>query len=152
MTIVSDIFFNKPDKWFKIFFYLVQKANHRPEKQFKRGQTFTSYSQISHYTGASKNTIDHFIRWAKKEGMLATRKTTRGMIVTLLTYDKYQTLDNYKSDTVTSLTAKRKRNGSDTINKNVKNDKNKYRSNFKKVIHNLGETCGQHGVYGCSTC
>ena len=57
--------------------------------------------------------------------MLATQKATRGMVVTILNYDYFQTLENYKSDTESDIKAKQKRNRSDTINKNDKNDKNK---------------------------
>lgn len=126
-TLLSDIFFKKPDKWFKIWFFLVNRANHKDNKQFKRGQSFTTYNEIAHYTGATKNQIDQFMRWSKKEAMLTTQKSTRGMIVSLLTYDKYQTLDNYKNGKETI----KKRYTNDTINKNDKNVKNNKSFIFK---------------------
>ena len=123
-TLESDIFFKKPDKWFKIWFFIINRVNHKKNKQFDRGECLTSYLEINSYTGATKNQIDHFIRWSKKEGMLATRKATRGFRVNVLKYNKYQSLSNYKCDTKSDLKAKQKRNKSDTIKKNVKNDKN----------------------------
>ncbi len=45
--------------------------------------------------------------------MLATRKATRGFIVTILNYDTYQNLDNYKSDTTGEIKATQERHGSD---------------------------------------
>jgi len=121
-TIVSDIFFYKPDKWFKIWFFIVNKVNHTDTKLFKRSTNLITYAEISEFTKATKNQIDMFIRWAKKEQMLTTEKTTRGMIVTVCNYDKFQTLDNYKNDTENELQTKRKRNRNDTINKYDKND------------------------------
>ena len=127
-TIESEIFFNKPDKWFKIWFYLVGTANHKDNKQFKRGQCFMKYDWISEKTKANKNEIDHCIRWLKSATQITTQKATRGFIITICNYSTYQNLKNYKSDTKSEsksdLKAKQKRNESDTINKNDKNDKN----------------------------
>jgi len=123
-TLESDIFFWKPDKWFKIWFFLVNRVNHSDNKQFKRGSCFTTYSEISQYTKATKNQIDSFIQWSKEQSMLTTQKTTRGMVVFLLNYNKYQTLENYKTDTKTETKPKHNRNTTDTINKNDKNEKN----------------------------
>jgi len=130
-TLESDIFFKKPDKWFKIWFFIITRVNHKKNKQFDRGECLTSYLEINSYTGATKNQIDHFIRWSKKEGMLATRKATRGFMVNVLKYNKYQSLSNYKCDTKSDLKAKQKRNKSDTIKKNDKNDKKYIRTKFK---------------------
>ena len=126
-TIESQIF-NKPDKWFKIWFYMVSRVNHTSNKQFCRGQGFFNYETIMLKCQATKAQVDHSIRWMKREGMLATTKATRGMIVTICNYDVYQRLANYKSDTIGDTKATQKRYKSDTINKNdknVKNDKNK---------------------------
>ena len=123
-TIESDIFFWKPDKWFKIWFFIVNKVNHKNTKLFVKGSTFTTYAEISQYTKATKNQIDSFMRWAKEQSMLTTRKTTRGMTVTVLKYELYQDLSNYKNDTETETKPKQNRNITDTINNNDNNDKN----------------------------
>jgi len=128
-TIDSDVFTDKPDKWFKIWFYIVNRVNHSDNQRFKKGQAFIKYEWITERTKATKHQIDHFMRWAKEAQMLATQKATRGMVVTVLKYDYYQTLDNYKSDTKSDLKAKQKRNRSDTINKNEKYEKNEKNNN-----------------------
>ena len=89
-TIKSDIFYQKPAVWFKIWFYLVSKVNYVDNKLFKRGTNFFTYEQIQLATKAKRSQVDGFIRWAKKESMLTTEKTTRGMIVTVLNYCKFQ--------------------------------------------------------------
>lgn len=128
-TIDSDIFYWRPDKWFKIWFFIVNKVNHKDNIFFKRGSNFMTYEEISHYTKASKDQIDGFMRYAKKNQMLTTKKTTRGMIVYVLKYNYFQDLDNYKNDTENETQTKHKRNTNDTINKNDKNDKNNKNDN-----------------------
>ena len=127
-TIDSDIFFNKPDKWFKIWFYLITETSHKDNKQFKRGSCFLKYEWIMQKTKATKGEIDHCIRWLKSATMLATRKATGGFIVEVLNYNTFQSLESYKSNAKATAkataTAKQERNKSDTIYKNVKNDKN----------------------------
>ena len=139
----SKIFSDKPDRWFKIWFYIVNKVNHKDTKSFKRGSCFTKYEWISESTKASKNEIDHCIRFLKSATMIATQKATRGMYITVLNYDKYQNLDNYKSDTKSDtlgdLKAKQKRNRSDTINKNGKNERSSKERRIK--CRGLQPTC-----------
>jgi len=137
-SVDSEIFTDKPAVWFKIWFYIVNRVNHKDTKQFKRGDCFIRYDWIMDKTKATKSEVDHCIRWLKSATMLATRKSTRGMIVTVLKYGYFQTLDNYyndvKSDSNGETKAKQKRYRSDTINKNGKNDKNIYiNKNFKKL-------------------
>jgi hypothetical protein len=122
-TLDSDVFFLKPDKWFKIWFYLVSRANYEDKGNFKRGEVLVRYADISEACGATKSQVDHAIRWFKKCKMLATRKATRGMFISILNYNTYQNLDNYKSDNSGDLKAKQKRNESDTIKKKTKNEK-----------------------------
>jgi hypothetical protein len=127
-TIDSDIFHKKPHSWFKVWFIIVTKANHRDTKEFKRGQCFLKYSWIQDWGELTATEIDHCIRFLKSAKQIATRKATRGFIVTVLNYNLYQNLLTYKSDTKSEtssdLKAKQKRNRSDTINNNDNNDNN----------------------------
>jgi len=123
-TIDSEIFYDKPDKWFKIWFFLVNRVNHKPYRKWKRGECHVTYKEIMVKTKATKSQVDHCIRYLKRDQMLATRKATRGMHLTIDKYCTYQDFDNYKSDTKSEIKAKQKRHRSDTINKNDKNEKN----------------------------
>jgi len=98
-TIESDIFSSKPDVWFKIWFYLVVSAKWRDDKGLKRGQCFMKYAWITENTGANRNEIDHCIRWLKRAKQIATLKATRGFVLTICNYEKFQDTNNYKSDT-----------------------------------------------------
>jgi hypothetical protein len=123
-TLESDIFFNKPDKWFKIWFYIVNTVNHKTNKHFPRGTNFIQYKKIEESTGATKDQIKHCMEYLKSATMIATQKTTRGMILSVVKYDYYQDLDNYKYDEEATQKANQKPHESHTINKNDKNDKN----------------------------
>lgn len=127
-TIESDLFMWRSHVWFKIWFYIVNEVNHREIRHFQRGEGLITYLDIRRKTGASHNQVKHCIEYLKNARMIATRKTTRGMIVKVLNYDKYQSLENYKSHTKShtgrKLKAIRKPFESHTINKNDKNDKN----------------------------
>jgi len=127
-TIDSEIFYNKPDKYFKIWFYLVNRVNHKKQRKWNRSECHLTYSEIEEKTGATKSQIDHCIRYLKKEEMLATKKATRGMHIKIANYNKYQDLNNYKSDSKSETKVMQKRNKSDTINKNDNNDKNEKES------------------------
>ena len=123
-TINSDVFLNKPDKWFKIWFYLVNKVKFIDEGKFKRGEGFIKYEWISEATGATKHQIEAFIKWAKEVSKLTTQKTTRGMIVNVFKYEFYQDIKNYKNHTEMETETTQKPHTSHTILNNDKNDKN----------------------------
>ena len=90
-TMDSEIF-QKPDKWFKVWFYLVNQVNYKDNGQFKRGRGFVTYRQIMDSTGATKGQVKHCIEYLKARHTIATQKATRGMIVTVINYDTYQDL------------------------------------------------------------
>ena len=146
-TIDSDVFYNKPDVWFKIWFYLVNQVNHKDDKRFKRGTCFLKYDWIMDKTGATKNQVKHCIEYLKKDKMLATQKATRGFIVKVNKYNDFQTLDNYKKpqekESKRNTEGTQKEHRSHTINKNDKNDKNEIKKEkgifFKKAWKDFKE-------------
>ena len=125
-TLDSDIFFNKPDKWFKIWFYLINEVNHKDNKLFPRGSCFMKYDWIIRKTKATKNEVAHCIKWLKSATMIATAKATGGFIVEVLNYNTFQTLESYKkkakATAKATATATQKQHKSDTIYKNDKNE------------------------------
>jgi len=123
-TIESEIFYWKPDKWFKIWFYIVNRVSFKDTRLFKKGSVFMTYKQIIDSTGATKGQVDKFLRWAKEEQMLTTQKSTRGIVVTVLSYAKFQDQGNYSVDTKVETKSKRSRNTVDTIIEERKNYNN----------------------------
>ena len=95
----------------EIWLYLVRKANHKDRivsgTVIKRGELFTSYSEIisdlSWLVGFRKEVYKPYhcetaMKTLTKAGMIAARKTTRGMIITICKYDYYQDMKNYDTD------------------------------------------------------
>ncbi len=142
-TIGSDIFLNKPDKWFKIWIFMLLVANYKQVKTFKRGEVFTSYQEICTYTGSTRSETDHCIRWLKSARQITTRKATRGMYINIENYSIYQKLDNYKSDTKSEsksdIKATQKRHKSDTISKEGKVSKEDNTMRDKSRVSKKGD-------------
>jgi hypothetical protein len=140
-TLESKLFQERPDVYFKIFFYLVLRANHETNSMFQRGSNHVIYNMIIESTGATRGQVDHCFRWLKKEGMLTTKKSTRGLHFTIVNYNKYQSANNYKSD----MGATSKRNGRDTINNNVKNEKNEISKKRQSYKSKMGSDTDESG-------
>lgn len=115
----------KPSDWLKVWLYLLQEVNHKDNKLFSRGENLFNYQDVARECSVKYNSVAKFIKWAKSAMLVATHKTTRGVVVKVLKYNEYQTLGNYKgdtkSDTCGEIEAKQKRNRSDTITKECKN-------------------------------
>lgn len=104
-------------------------VNHKKNKVFPRGSNFFNVPEISKETGVGVNTVYNSIEWLKKARQITTQKTTRGIVVNVLQYDKYQDPVSYKGetdyDTKGEISTKQVRNGYDTINNNEKNERMK---------------------------
>ena len=90
----SDIW-KKPPEYLKIFLYILLRVNHKNEL-YPRGSNFFNFSDQKP-DGVTLNQIYKFLSWARSEKVqiLATRKSTRGVVIKVNNYDRYQTLDNY---------------------------------------------------------
>jgi len=103
-TLESDLMTMNP-LGFKLFFWMILKANFKDRDRLKRGQLVTSIEEMreacSYKAGyrnikPSKMQIRTSYEALKNNTMITTAKTTRGMVVTILNYDKYQTPANYE--------------------------------------------------------
>jgi hypothetical protein len=123
-TIDSEIFFDKPDKWFKIWFFIVNEVSHQDNGRYKRGERYFRYEWIMERTKATKAQVHHCLRFLRKNLMIATHKKTHGLFIEVLNYNTYQRLDTYKRHTERQTEDKQKTNRRHNINKNDKNVKN----------------------------
>ena len=110
----------------EIWDWLLLNANYEDHKEIKRGQCFTSYNEIReglHWMVGyrkerySKWDCEKAMKVLTKATMVATTKTTRGLIITILNYDIYQNPKNYESHNDSHTRATRKPQGADTIRK-----------------------------------
>lgn len=137
----------------EIWSYLLRKANHADiissGKTIKRGQLFTSYSEIlealSWKVGYRKESYkkhhcETAMKLLVKATMITTTKTTRGIIITICKYDYYQNPKNYETDSENcNETEYETATKCATINKNEKNDNN--------IIHIGGQDFFVFGSY-----
>lgn len=96
---------NAPPHVREIWDWILLNANFKSNDKIKRGQLLTTYKDIqdglSWFVGYRKHTYKkHHCEIAMKaltrERMIATKKTTRGLIITVLNYCKYQNPKNYE--------------------------------------------------------
>lgn len=111
----------------EIWDWFIMKANHQDYKNIKRGQLLTSYSDIINglrwYVGYRKcgytrGQCETATKYLTKHKMITTTKTTRGMIVTILNYNKFQDHKNYDNHAETGNEPTREPQCHDTIYKN----------------------------------
>jgi len=106
-TLESDLMTMNPLA-FKLFFWMVLRSNFKDRDKLKRGQLLTSIEEMreagSYKAGyrnikPSKMQIRTAYEALKNNTMISTAKTTRGMVITIINYDKYQTPANYEQHT-----------------------------------------------------
>lgn len=124
-TIESDVFFWKPDKWFKIWFFIVSKANHKDTKQFKRGECFLTGKGIQDATGATPDQVKKCLSWLREAHMIETKRSTRGFTLSINKYNQYQDFNHYTGTKESTREAPEKHQRSTTIDNNVKNERMK---------------------------
>lgn len=131
----------------EIWDWLLKEANHKDTTVCNRGQTLRSFKDIQDglawFAGWRKHTYskdqcEKAMAWLREAVMIATEKTTRGMLITIVNYDKYQNPENYGSDNESNKKATRKQQPAATINKNEKNDK-ETKNIYVPVEKNLDE-------------
>lgn len=133
----SLIWMEKPSWWLKVWEYILFKVNHAPNKRFQRGQNFFNrgmiyYDCCLYNENVKEGSIKNVIDWLKKEKMITTQKTTRGMILTVLNYETYQSQKEHRKDTVNPMGRNTERiqkgHRKDTISNNVNNENNERRN------------------------
>ncbi len=91
----------KDEIYFKTWIMLLLLANYEdnPKEGIKRGQFFTSHADLANllttYKGASVHKpstkqVTNILNWLVKQNMIEKQKTTRGIIITIVEYEKYQ--------------------------------------------------------------
>ena len=129
----------------EIWDWLLKEANHKDNKYsgffIKRGQLFRTYKEIReglHWMVGyrkmmySENHTKKAMKTLREYGMIATTKALGGVLITIINYDRYQTIQNYEStneSTNERTNAEPMRNHPlPDNNKNEKNENNKQRA------------------------
>ena len=97
---------DKPPLYMKLWTWMLLKANHKENKGLKRGQFHTSISEMQEAMSfmigyrkiiPKKDHIRRAYEHFSNATMIDTTKTTRGMVISILNYDIYQTPKHYEA-------------------------------------------------------
>jgi len=131
----------------EIWDWLLKEANHTDKKingtVIKRGQLIRTFKDIQEglkwMVGWRKMTYkkwqcENAMKFLRKRGMITTRKTTRGMLITICKYDYYQNPENYENNRKADKRTTDYKQTTDTINKNDNNDNNDKNNNISPAL------------------
>lgn len=122
----SDLWINKPSTWFKMWVYILGNVNFVDNGKFKRGQGYFDFKRERHMIckDISDDSTKKMLQYGRVNGLLSTKRSTRGVVVTVLNYDSYQSLESYTGTREGTNDALEKHQRSTPIHKNGKNGKN----------------------------
>lgn len=95
-----------PAHYLKLWMWMLNNASWKDGTQIKKGQLLTSIAAMQKAGGHSvgyrrvdltKDQVRSCYEALTKQQMIATTKTTRGMIITICNYSKFQTVENYEA-------------------------------------------------------
>lgn len=122
----------------EVWDYLLMVANHKPYKNIKRGQVFVSLEDIRQALSwrvgfrkecYTKDSMKKAMKALTKASMIVTNRSTRGVLITICNYERYQDPKNYESSNESSnessAKAPRKLHDSPYDIQECNNDKNK---------------------------
>lgn len=121
----SDLWINKPATWKIIWVYILGNVNHKKTEGFERGEGFFNFSRNLRKIGndITEDMVKKFCQYSRKFEMISTKRSTRGIRIKVINYNKYQTMGSYICTSLSTREAREKHERSTPINKNVKNEK-----------------------------
>ncbi len=131
-SILNSGIWRKPPAYLKIFLFILLKVNHK-DKLYPRGTNFFNFSDEKP-PGVTKNQVYEFLRWAHqdKADLITTQKTTRGIVIKVNNYERFQSLENYyhqdKNQQIPNTDLSQLQDSYNTINNNE--IKEKYNNNI----------------------
>lgn len=134
----SDLWLNKPASWKVIWIYILGKVNHTPSNGLEAGEGYFNFSKECKLIDmdCTPDKIKKFIQYAKQgrmgahdestntDPLISTRRSTRGMVIKVLNYKKYQDLSNFRSTGSDQNEAREKHETSTPIYNNDNNGNN----------------------------
>lgn len=137
----SEFWLKKPSTWKVIWVYILGKVNHKKNKICDRGEGFFYWTKEYKEVGVdiTLDMIKKSTCFFKKNEMISTSRSTRGVRIKVIQYNKYQIFNNYSSTSRSTNQALEKHQRSTPINNNdnnVKNDKEIAKTSFALKVKN----------------
>lgn len=98
--LIESEIWQKPPAYLKIWVYILFQVNYKNTKNYPRGSGLFNFKQ-ERIPGVTLNQVYEFLRWAKTLNprdlttQITTQKTTRGIVIKVNNYNRYQDLNNY---------------------------------------------------------
>jgi len=125
---------------FRIFFHLLLKANHKPNKYrgvtVEAGQIMTGLDLLARETNLSMQKVRTSLNRLKSTNEITIKTSTKGTIIQVVNYEKYQVVTNDQQTNNKRVTNEQQTDNKQiTTNKNVNNIKNeKNEKNINKAL------------------
>jgi len=140
----------------EIWDWLLMRAMFRDGRSLERGQVVASYQdmreglswRVGYRTERySKWDCEKAMKWLTKETMIATTKTTNGLLITILNYSHYQDPKNYESHNESHNEATREPQPPSTIEKKEKKEKKERRKTISSLDEEWLSSLGANPAY-----
>jgi len=133
---LQDKGFYKNSKYVHLWIHLLLKANHKPQEIMWDGKTFilqpgqfiTGRKKIAEKTRINRSSVERILNYFKNEHQIEQQKTTKGRLITILKWKRYQGDEQQNEQQVSNKRATSEQqvstNKKDKNVKNVKKEKN----------------------------
>lgn len=131
----------------EVWDWLLREANHAPYKNIARGEVLCTYTEIIeglHWLVGwrkmtyTKHHMTTAMRYLKKATMITTRKTTRGMVVSVCKYSHYQDPKNYgkqQGEQQRTYTGEQQRKPHEALH-DIQEERRKKKEEVKTIVEN----------------
>jgi len=127
----SKIWVDKPSSWKIIWIYIFGNVCHKEQGGYERGEGFFMFTKEIKDIGVdiTIDMVKKCLSFLRKSEMISTSRSTRGVRIKVLKFDKYQDQKNYTGTSRSTKKALRKHEESTPIYNKEKKEKNrKYRT------------------------
>ena len=127
----SKIWVDKPSSWKIIWIYIFGNVCHKKQGGYERGEGFFMFTKEIKDIGVdiTIDMVKKCLSFLRKSEMISTSRSTRGVRIKVLKFDKYQDQKNYTGTSRSTKKALRKHEESTPIYNKEKKEKNrKYRT------------------------
>lgn len=163
-SIYDSEIWSKPSDWLKIWIYLLWSVNFVENNLFKRWEDLFKYETIARANGVSYKTVEKCMKYLRERNQIGITRTSRGAIISIKNYDKYQDLSNYGESKENQKRIKRE-SSSDSISKEWKKERKKEdtivsteivkadnrNQDIQKLIYHIKEFCSSRSIIYDST-
>lgn len=123
-----------------LFIHCLLRANHTDSnwrgQKVKRGQFITSISNLSNETGLSEKQIRNALKNLEKTGEVGKQSTRQNSIITIVSYDNYQTKGEQRANEGQTRGKQRATDNNDNNNNNEKKIKEINKENILSIEKN----------------